>query len=71
MFASNSLLEHLLRGLIGAVSLWWAIEISGMHPIGSVALGLVTLAALRGCPLCWTMGLLETGHRALKERLVP
>ena len=66
MFASNSLPEHLLRGLVGVVSIWWAIAISGLHPIGSVMLGVVTLVAFRGCPVCWTMGLVETAQRSWK-----
>ena len=60
MFASKSVVEHLLRGLIGIAAFvsvpfflpsqrWWALV--------AMALGFV---ALRGCPSCWLMGLVET-----------
>ena len=68
MFASNSLPEHLLRGLVGGVSIWWAIAISGMHPIGSIGLGAMALVAFRGCPVCWTIGLFETALRASNQK---
>lgn len=59
-FASTSLPRHLARGvvgfggLIGSVAL---IPVAGpvsllMLPVGAVA--------LRGCPLCWTIGLMQT-----------
>jgi hypothetical protein len=64
-FASKTLLEHLVRGLIGigaislAVSLgnpggpWWSIP-------SALILGGVAIVAFRGCPICWTMGLIAT-----------
>ena len=64
MFASNTLLEHGLRGLVGIGTLWYAVTIAATHPLGSLALGALALLAFRGCPICWTIGLLETAsHR--------
>ena len=65
LFASNTLFEHLLRGALGAGALVWAIRIGAEHPFASLALGAVTLIALRGCPVCWTIGLVETASRTL------
>jgi hypothetical protein len=73
MFASNSLLEHLARGFAGIAALaaaiavaqwsteWWAVSVS-------LGLGAITLTLFRGCPVCWTVGLIETGYRTLAGR---
>ncbi|MBS2029135.1 MAG: hypothetical protein JST54_14625 [Deltaproteobacteria bacterium] len=60
MFASKTIVEHLARGAVGLGSLAGASVLFEAHPaaaLGLVALGMV---ALRGCPMCWTMGLVET-----------
>ena len=59
-FGSRSLVVHLIRGVIGAGSL--ALALYGYDVIGWPALALVavTLWAFRGCPICWTIGLIET-----------
>lgn len=73
IFASNSLIEHLARGVGGIAALagailvaqgsseWWAVP-------ASLGLGAVTLILFRGCPVCWAIGLIETGYRALTSR---
>lgn len=60
MFASRTLIEHLLRGAVGIGALWCAVTIAAIHPWGSLALGALVLLAFRGCPVCWTVGLIET-----------
>jgi len=60
MFASNALLEHSLRGVVGIGALWYAVTIAATHPLGSLALGVLALLAFRGCPICWAIGLVET-----------
>ena len=60
MFASKTLYEHLLRGVLGIGALWLAVAIGTSHPLGSLALGGMVLLAFRGCPICWTIGLFET-----------
>jgi hypothetical protein len=59
MFASKSLTEHLLRGALGASALAGAVAFAslGWPAVLLVPLGLV---ALRGCPMCWTVGLAQT-----------
>ncbi|CAN7521555.1 hypothetical protein LJR220_004729 [Bradyrhizobium sp. LjRoot220] len=71
MFASNTLVEHVLRGVVGIGALWLAIAIAATHPWGSLALGAVVLIAFRGCPICWTIGLLETARRQWRRWLGP
>lgn len=59
MFASKSLGEHLLRGLIGVAALTGAAAYGGLGwPL--LVLLPAALVALRGCPACWTIGLVET-----------
>jgi hypothetical protein len=72
-FASGGLLEHLGRGALGvlaivaavwvaqAVSAWWAMPVS-------LALGVGSLVAFKGCPVCWTIGLVETAWRTTRRR---
>jgi hypothetical protein len=63
-FASRSVLEHLARGVIGAGALGYGLYVSATHAWAIIPLGLVALAAFRGCPMCWTIGLLDTLSRA-------
>ena len=66
MFASRSISEHLLRGVlgIGAVLVVMsspAIEMPAWLDLtGRVLLGIAALLLLRGCPMCWLQGLVET-----------
>ncbi len=59
-FASKTLIEHLLRGAFGVTALALAIHVSSLHPILALGLGVCMLVAFRGCPVCWTTGLIET-----------
>ena len=68
MFASNTLLEHGLRGAVGIGALWCAVTIAAIHPLGSLALGIFALLAFRGCPVCWTVGLVETASQRWRGR---
>ena len=63
MFASNGLVEHLARGVVGIIALSYAMSVSAPHPVWSLALAGVSLLAFRGCPICWTIGLVETTYR--------
>jgi hypothetical protein len=67
MFASNTLIEHVLRGAIGIGALWLAVAITATHPWSSLALGVVVLTAFRGCPICWTIGLFETARQQWRQ----
>jgi hypothetical protein len=71
--ASGSVSEHLLRGAGGLLAGVLAVLLLGI--VGPVSLVLLALTAIawRGCPTCWTVGLLGTvadGHacRSLPPR---
>ena len=60
MFGSASLGPHLMRGAVAAALLAWAIVQQTAHPWLSLGAGVAALVALGGCPMCWTVGLVET-----------
>ena len=60
MFGSAFLGAHLMRGAAAAALLAWAIVHQTAHPWLSLGAGVAALVALRGCPTCWTVGLVET-----------
>lgn len=60
LFGSALLGAHPMRGAAAAALLVWAIVQQTAHPWLSLAAGLAALVALRGCPMCWTVGLVET-----------
>lgn len=60
MFGSASLSAHLMRGAAAAALLAWAIVHQTGRPWLSLGAGVAALVALRGCPICWTLSLVET-----------
>jgi hypothetical protein len=58
--ASGSIREHLFRGAAGLIAAVVAIVLASV--VGPVSLVLLPLTAVawRGCPTCWTVGLLGT-----------
>jgi hypothetical protein len=60
MFGSASLGAHLMRGAAAVALLAWAMVHETTHPWLSLGAGAAALGALRGCPMCWTVGLVET-----------
>ena len=60
MFASKTVAAHLVRGVIAATLIGWALLHQSSDPGFAVAAGVVAMVAMRGCPLCWTLGLVET-----------
>lgn len=67
-FASASLSRHLARGAIGFGAVVGSFAL--LPAVGPVALLLlpVGLVALRGCPACWAIGLLQTLSRGRLQR---
>ncbi|MEO8155493.1 MAG: hypothetical protein ABI605_20690 [Rhizobacter sp.] len=67
MFASKTLTEHLLRGLLGI-----GLTAAGLRGAEMTAWAwlLLPLGLLmfRGCPTCWTIGLIETIYMRLTGR---
>ena len=65
MFASGTLVEHLARGLAAVLAIMTAATVPAIAPAwismpAIVLLGGSALVLLRGCPMCWTIGLVET-----------
>jgi hypothetical protein len=60
MFASKSLVEHVVRGVVGLAAFAFAAMVAPAHPLLALAAVPLALVALRGCPMCWTIGLAQT-----------
>jgi len=60
LFATQTLTGHLIRGAVAIALLYLAISQQHLHPVASLSAGLLALVAMRGCPVCWTIGLAET-----------
>ncbi|WP_079427098.1 hypothetical protein [Streptomyces katrae] len=67
-FASASLPRHLARGALGFGSLAGAVALLPYAWPVSLALLPAGLLALRGCPMCWTVGLVQTLSRGRLRR---
>ncbi|MBE1559132.1 hypothetical protein [Nonomuraea africana] len=59
-FASSSLPRHLMRGAVGFGALIGSVLLIPVAGLGSLLLAPVGLLALRGCPACWAIGLIQT-----------
>jgi hypothetical protein len=68
MFASKTITAHLARGVIAAALIAWAVLHLSSNPAFAVAAGVVAVVAMRGCPLCWTVGLVETIGERIRVR---
>ena len=66
MFASESLVGHLLRGGIGIWLLAWAIQHQEQTALSWIA-AIAALLAFRGCPMCWSIGLIESLMQKIKR----
>ncbi len=68
MFESRGLVEHLARGVFGIGALALAVLLPSLHVVWSLLLVALGLVALRGCPMCWTLGLVQTLQAKLRGR---
>jgi hypothetical protein len=66
VFASASLLGHLVRGAVAIGLLLWAIQ-HQTQAVLSLLAAAGAIVAFRGCPLCWTIGLVETIAEKLRR----
>lgn len=67
-FAGASLPAHLVRGAVGFGALAGALALYPVLGLLSVALLPLGLFALRGCPMCWVIGLAQTVSRGRVRR---
>jgi hypothetical protein len=58
MFDNSSLILHFARG-IGAIFLIGILFFTTVHPIVGIALLIGAILLLRGCPVCWFIGLTD------------
>ena len=70
MFGSAFLGAHLMRGAAAAALLAWAIVHQTARPWLSLGAGVAALVALRGCPMCWTVGLVETLSQGRRDSTI-
>lgn len=59
-FASATVPRHLARGAIGFGALAGSLVLLRAVGPASLLLAPIGLVALRGCPMCWAVGLVET-----------
>ncbi|WP_174187434.1 hypothetical protein [Nocardia barduliensis] len=67
-FASASVPRHLVRGVVGFGALIGAIAFLPVLGAFSLLLAPAGLLALRGCPTCWVIGLMQTVSRGRLRR---
>ncbi|MBS0449538.1 MAG: hypothetical protein JSR59_26805 [Proteobacteria bacterium] len=60
LFATRTLSGHQLRGAAAFGLLAMAVGLQHAHGALSLEVGLLALVLLRGCPMCWLIGLIET-----------
>jgi len=69
LFASKSIPEHFVRGSIGIAAYYGAgklLALPSLTALGAaVVLGVASLVIMRGCPVCWTIGLMNTTRNQL------
>ncbi|MEU7282459.1 hypothetical protein AB0A69_27325 [Streptomyces sp. NPDC045431] len=59
-FASATVPRHLARGALGFGALAASLALLPVTGPASLLLAPAGLVALRGCPMCWAIGLVET-----------
>jgi hypothetical protein len=69
LFATQTLTGHVIRGAVAFALLYLAIEQQHLRPVASLLAGLLALVAMRGCPVCWTIGLAETIRQRYRPEL--
>jgi hypothetical protein len=67
-FASATVPRHLARGALGFTTLIGAFALVPHLGPGSLVLAPLGLLALRGCPMCWVVGLVLTVSRGRLNR---
>lgn len=60
IFGNRTLRIHFLRGAAGFAAIYLALRVFGASGWPALVLAVVALWMLKGCPMCWTVGLFET-----------
>lgn len=67
LFATRTITGHVIRGAIAFTLLYVAIVQQHTQFGLSLVSALLALAMMRGCPVCWTIGLVETIQQRLSK----
>lgn len=59
MYCRTSIRWHLARGLAAVLSLGGALRFGADHPFAAIVGIALAMFFLRGCPMCWLLGLLD------------
>jgi hypothetical protein len=68
VLASTSLAAHLARGAVGFGLIGAAFVLTPSHGPVALLFAPIGVVALRGCPTCWIVGLVETISAGRLER---
>jgi hypothetical protein len=68
VLASSSVARHLARGVLGVGLIGAAIALTVNVGPAALLLAPLGLVALRGCPTCWCVGLVQTISAGRLER---
>lgn len=67
-FGNRTIGLHLLRGVLGVAALYVSLSTAGRTVWPSLVLLPAGLYLLKGCPMCWTVGLIETVVMTVRRR---
>jgi len=65
-FGSPTVVVHLLRGIVGIGFAVVALQYSSILGWWTLVPALIAFVCLGGCPMCWTVGLVDTILRRKK-----
>jgi hypothetical protein len=68
VFGNRTIALHILRGVLGVAALYGSLSTMNHTIWPSIVLLPAALYLLKGCPMCWTMGLIETIVMAVHKR---
>ena len=67
-FGNKTVRAHLFRGMLGFIALYVSLSTLNRATWPTLVLLPIVLYLLKGCPMCWTMGLIETIVMAVHKR---
>jgi hypothetical protein len=59
-FGNRTIGIHLIKGILGVAALYASLSTMRSHFWPGLILLAAAIYLLKGCPMCWTMGLIET-----------
>ena len=65
-YCAESVARHLLRGGVGVGLLVWSLQ-EGTQPLLAWLAALGAVLAFKGCPLCWSLALIDTVKETLQR----